>query len=120
MHIHLPKPLHGWREFAGEVGIIVLGVLIALGFEQAVETIHDRKVAAETRASVRQELATGLASLSLRGEAEPCISERLEEVRQIVDQWARTGTYSSTWIGQSPRFGTTLPRSTMPRRPPGA
>jgi hypothetical protein len=20
MHFHLPKPLHGWREFAGEVG----------------------------------------------------------------------------------------------------
>ena len=33
MHFHLPKPLHGWREFAGEVGIIVLGVLIALGAE---------------------------------------------------------------------------------------
>jgi hypothetical protein len=25
MHFHLRKPLHGWREFAGEVGIIVLG-----------------------------------------------------------------------------------------------
>jgi len=42
MHFHLPKPLHGWREFAGEVGIIVLGVLIALGAEQALETVHDR------------------------------------------------------------------------------
>lgn len=31
MHFHLPKPLHGWREFVGEVGIIVLGGLIALG-----------------------------------------------------------------------------------------
>jgi hypothetical protein len=27
MHVHLPKPLHGWRELPGEVGIIVLGVL---------------------------------------------------------------------------------------------
>jgi hypothetical protein len=34
---HLPKPLHGWRQFAGEVGIIVVGVLIALGAEQLVE-----------------------------------------------------------------------------------
>lgn len=42
MHLHLPKPLHGWRAFAGEVGIIVLGVLIALGAEQLVETIHKR------------------------------------------------------------------------------
>ena len=31
MSIHIPKPLHGWREFVGEVGIIVIGVLIALG-----------------------------------------------------------------------------------------
>jgi hypothetical protein len=36
MHFHLPKPLHGWREFAGEVGIIVLGVLIALGADQLI------------------------------------------------------------------------------------
>jgi hypothetical protein len=27
VHFHLPKPLHDWREFAGEVGIIVIGVL---------------------------------------------------------------------------------------------
>ena len=37
MHFHLPKPLHGWRAFTGEVGIIVIGVLIALGAEQIVE-----------------------------------------------------------------------------------
>jgi hypothetical protein len=42
MHFHLPKPLHGWREFAGEVGIIVIGVLIALGAEQGVEALHNR------------------------------------------------------------------------------
>ena len=40
MRFHLPKPLHGWREFAGEVGIIVIGVLIALGAEQAIDAIH--------------------------------------------------------------------------------
>ena len=34
MHFHLPKPLHGWRVFVGEVGIIVIGVLIALGTQQ--------------------------------------------------------------------------------------
>jgi hypothetical protein len=32
--------MHGWREFAGEVGIIVIGVLVALGFEQAVESLN--------------------------------------------------------------------------------
>jgi hypothetical protein len=49
MHFHIPKPLHGWRAFAGEVGIIVIGVLIALGAEQLVETWrwHEKVRAAE-------------------------------------------------------------------------
>ena len=38
----LPKPLHCWREFAGEVAIIVMGVLIALGAEQVVISFNDR------------------------------------------------------------------------------
>ncbi len=45
MHFHLPKPLHGCREFTGHVGIIVIGVLIALGAEQVVEdepSLHGR------------------------------------------------------------------------------
>ena len=36
MRFALPKPIHGWRAFWGEVGIIVLGVLIALGAQQLV------------------------------------------------------------------------------------
>jgi hypothetical protein len=49
MHVHLPKPMHGWRAFAGEVGIIVLGVLIALGAEQVVQTIHERGEARDAK-----------------------------------------------------------------------
>jgi hypothetical protein len=40
MHVHLPKPVHGWRLFAGEIGIIVLGVLIALGARQIVQSLQ--------------------------------------------------------------------------------
>jgi len=38
--IHKPKPVHSWREFFGEIGVIVIGVLIALGAEQVVEAMH--------------------------------------------------------------------------------
>ncbi len=55
MHFHLPKPLHGWREFVGEVGIIVVGVLIALGAEQAVEAIHHRSQVHEMTDKLRAE-----------------------------------------------------------------
>lgn len=37
MDIHKPKPIHNWREFLSEIGVIVLGVLIALGAEQSIE-----------------------------------------------------------------------------------
>jgi hypothetical protein len=55
MHFHLPKPLHGWREFVGEVGIIVIGVLLALGAEQVVETLHHRSQVSEMTEKLRVE-----------------------------------------------------------------
>jgi hypothetical protein len=67
MHFHLPKPLHGWRQFVGEVGIIVIGVLIALGAEQLVELVHERQVAGQARENVRAEAALeSVSNLPLR------------------------------------------------------
>ncbi len=56
MHFHLPKPLHGWREFVGEVGIIVLGVLIALAAGQVIEILHWRQKAKIAERAMRLEL----------------------------------------------------------------
>ena len=85
MHFHLPKPLHGWRAFAGEVGIIVLGVLIALGFEQVVSAAHDRSTAAEARASIRDEIGFNLGVIMLRQKSEACEQKRLREIDAYLD-----------------------------------
>ena len=85
MHVHLPKPLHGWREFAGQVGIIVLGVLIALGAEQLIQTIHSRSEVAQFRSAVDLELATTLAAYRYRIEQEPCVKRRLDELGTWLD-----------------------------------
>lgn len=84
MHFHLPKPLHGWREFAGEVGVIVLGVLIALGLEQIVQSIHERNIAAEARENVRDEAALNLSAIRDRIDVQPCIERRLDELSRIL------------------------------------
>lgn len=86
MHFHLPKPLHGWRQFVGEVGIIVLGVLIALGAEQAVETIHQRSEVDQLRQSLRAELADARARWENMRAADRCASKRLNE----LDRWLAT------------------------------
>lgn len=91
MHFHLPKPLHGWREFAGEVGIIVLGVLIALGAEQLIQTIHSQREVAQFRSAVDLELATTLAAYRYRFDQEPCVKRRLGELRRWLDA-SRAGT----------------------------
>ena len=52
MHIHKPKPVHGMRELAIEIGVIVIGVVIAIGLEQAVEVIRHQ----EQRRSLEERL----------------------------------------------------------------
>lgn len=63
MHIHLPKPVHGWRAFVGEVGIIVIGILIALGAEQLVEWVHWRHKQHETLERLFEESRIDVAQL---------------------------------------------------------
>ena len=85
MHFHLPKPLHGWREFAGEVGIIVIGVLLALGAEQILENIHwHHQLAVEGRA-LNSEVVSNLDAVQTRMVLEPCIRRRLEELGQVLN-----------------------------------
>ena len=56
MHFHVPKPLHGWRELAGEVGIFVIGVLIALAAEQLIETLQWDRRRVDAQAAMTKEL----------------------------------------------------------------
>jgi hypothetical protein len=83
MHVHLPKPLHGWRAFVGEVGIIVLGVLIALGAEQVVETLHWRAEMNGERQALYSEARENVGSVRWRQRLQPCIDARLAELNAI-------------------------------------
>jgi hypothetical protein len=86
MRFQLPKPLHGWREFAGEVGIIVLGVLIALAAQQLVEDIHDRRDVADLRSALRAELAGDRARWEDLRASDRCTLQRLD----ALGRWAAT------------------------------
>ena len=79
MDIHKPKPVHSWREFFSEILVVVVGITIALSGEQALEWLHWRHEAAETRAALRSEIAKDLDSLDFVVSEEPCIDRRLAE-----------------------------------------
>ena len=84
MHLHLPKPLHGWREFAGEVGIIVVGVLIALGAEQVVEAVRWQHEAAQAQDSLRDEIGDHYFTASEIVMAQPCIDQQLATLERLL------------------------------------
>ena len=87
MHVHLPKPLHGWRAFVGEVGIIVLGVLVALGFEQLVDAWRwsDKIDRAENamRLELSQDNGPQAYARALIGE---CLNQRITKIRDGADK----------------------------------
>src|SRR5206468_10990404 len=85
MHFHLPKPLHGWRAFVGEVGIIVVGVLIALAAEQFVQMLHWCSQARDFREAVDREAALNLGSFAFNQMQRKCTWRRLNELRHVLE-----------------------------------
>ena len=124
MHFHLPKPLHGWRELLGEVAIIVVGVLLALGAEQLVEAAHWRSEVRDFRAAIDHELGRDLGVYALNMESRRCVAARLAALEQLLSQ-SRAGhqlrmvrpigrpqsfsQYTSTWDNKGAEVTEHLP-----------
>ena len=91
MHFHLPKPLHGWRAFVGEVAIIVLGVLIALGAEQAVQSIEWRQKVGAAVGDMNNELGSGDGPQAYgRLAMHDCIAMHLSSLRASIERGDRS------------------------------
>ena len=78
------KPPHGWNAVAWELGIVTLGVLIALGAQQIVQDVHDREAVAQLRSALRAELADDRARWEDMRASDPCTLQRLD----AIDRWA--------------------------------
>ena len=83
MRMKLPRPLNGWRVFAGEVGVILLGVMAALAAQQIVQDWQWREDTGATRDALRREAADNLDAALQRRQQQPCVERRLEEIGAI-------------------------------------
>ena len=112
MQVHLPKPLHGWREFVGEVGVIVLGVLIALGAQQIVEAVQWHEEVRLTEEALTNEIALSIVNAAERKMVDQCLRDRLahlitkarsEDVRWSADPMQLGNTqYTLSMLSQAP------------------
>jgi hypothetical protein len=94
MEIHKPKPVHNWREFLSEIGVVVIGVCIAIGLEQSVEWLHWQSEVAIARKSLLAEVTAADAYYARRVANAPCVDQKLDKVAQMIDDVA---------AGQQPR-----------------
>ena len=91
MHVQIPKPLHGWRAFAGEVGVIVLGVLIALGAQQVAQDIDWRNKVGAAVTDMNNELGSGDGPEAYERVAlHDCIATELGKLRASVEEGDRS------------------------------
>jgi hypothetical protein len=103
MDFHLPKRLHGWRAFVGEVAIIVLGVLIALFAQQLVQSLNDRSAAQEARENIRAEVAVNIGRMQSADTRTICLDRRLDEIARFISDARRGRSLAAvTWIGRPP------------------
>jgi hypothetical protein len=87
MRFQLPQPLHGWRAFVGEVGIIVLGVLIALAANEFVDDLQWKAKVNRAEAAMRLELSRDDATQAYgRMLIGPCLDARIARIHDGAGQ----------------------------------
>src|SRR5213083_2377884 len=67
-----PTPGHSWRAFLGELGVVVLGVMIALAAQQVVDTLHWRGEVADARQAMAHEILANLRVMEVLRRQDPC------------------------------------------------
>lgn len=91
VEVHKPKPFHDWREFVSEISIVVIGVLIALAGEQAVETLHWQHEIALGQEALKENARQLIYSAAVREAESPCLGRRLTAVAHVLDQASANG-----------------------------
>lgn len=78
------RPLNGWRAFAGEIGVVTLGVLIALVAQQIAQEIDWRNRANGARVALRREVADHYRFAVEHRMTEPCVEAQLDRLERLI------------------------------------
>jgi hypothetical protein len=100
MHIHVPKPIHGWKQFFNEVFVIAVGIGIALGGEELLASWREHHTADKSLEAIRHELAINLGRMNSRVETERCLTGRLNQIAQFIDPPNGVNPTRPSWVGR--------------------
>lgn len=86
MDIHKPKTVHNMREFLSEIGIVVIGVLIALGSEQIVEAWHWSHQLQAEREALNSEAQDFLQTAVMEVREQSCVNRELRDIETVLER----------------------------------
>jgi hypothetical protein len=89
MEIHKPKPAHSWRDFLSEIGVVVVGILIALSGEQLIEMLHWHHQVKDAETGLTHELASNIEDSIALMRTMVCLERRLDEISSVIDTAAK-------------------------------
>ena len=90
MRLHPPN---GWNAVGWELAIVVLGVVIALGAQQAVDTMRGKEELRRTEDALTIEIADSIVHASERQMIRRCLSDRLDHL--ITKVSTNTGPWTA-------------------------
>ena len=89
------------RHLVVEIAIVVVGILIALGLDQLVGTVHDLSVAQATGKTIRAEVEQNLGMIQYRLDEQACVDRRLDEIDDLLNRWGQGEDISpGLWVGR--------------------
>ena len=109
MEVHAPEhPIHTWRDFFIHIVTITIGLLIAIGLEQAVEYLHHRHLVVEARENIRHEIEqnekqaeSNLTSLQADADLMKSNVEKARALRQNPHALDKGGEFKSEYSWSS-------------------
>lgn len=93
MGVRVPQPPQGWAALRWEVGVVFVGVVLALGAQQLADTLYWQGQAEQAKRAIEAELMEHEVDSYERLIVQPCLT------RQLRDLHSRLASHRGEWRG---------------------
>lgn len=84
MRLRIPRPSHGWRAFGWEIGVVAIGVALAIGAERLVQQYNWNQDARQASEAIEAELTEHQLDAIERLAVQPCLKRQLSALYEAL------------------------------------
>jgi hypothetical protein len=91
--IHKPRPVHGWKELLSEIGVVVIGISIALTAEAGIEAWHWREQVKGANEALTSDVGRLIGYAAEREAFSACVGQHLDRWTEVIEDGVRMGRF---------------------------